>query len=152
MSARLAFRDVLPTFPHRQAHLRAVIAAIRGVTESASLVAPGSSMVRFDPPVPRSSLVHVYIGLPLDAATRAVDAVEARCGIRVLSRLRDVADFKGTGVAAVPPCARDTWTVCGAACYSEWNMGVLNGALPVDVFVSGWRELLSECVSAAAAL
>ena len=132
VAARVALRDVLPTFKHRYAKLQEVVARIRSeVTEAGDCAAPG--MIRFDPPVPVSCLVHVYLGCTVADAIATMNTVETECGIRVLSRFRDVPAFK---LGTLPPTVRD---LCSeAVCYCEWNMGVLNSSLPTDVFVRGW--------------
>jgi hypothetical protein len=84
VAARHALATVLPTFPFRLAKLQQVVHAIRTrVTEAV----PTGIVIRFDPPVPQSSLVHVYFpasvermtaGIVVNASTRHCSRASAR--------------------------------------------------------------------------
>ena len=73
--------------------------------------------IRFDPPVPKSCLVHTYFGAPPAVVLRALDAVEASTGVRVLRRVvraitartvgrSDCGDESGTGGAEARAAGR----------------------------------------------
>ena len=75
-----------------------------------------SSVVRFDPPVPQTNMVHGYLEFPYDVCVNALDAAERQTGIRVLSRLR----------------------TSEIGCKFEWVMGENNSDIDDEIFVSGW--------------
>jgi hypothetical protein len=137
---------VWPTFPTRYNKLVRVVDSIRReVTE-----APDAPvLVRFDPPIPKSCLVHVYFALDVGTVLARFREVEAATGITVLKRFREVPPFKG---CTLPPAAHDLLAVADKkpdgtpiVCYSEWNMGVANCEIPDDTFVAGWRAFMDLC-------
>ncbi len=138
VAARAALRDVLPTFKPRYEKLREVVARIRAqATECDACPAPGA--VRFDPPEPTGSLVHVYLACSVEDAMAIMDKVETRIGIRVLSRFRSVPEFKR---GLLPASVSDL--VTGPVCYCEWNMGVHNVGIRTEEFVRGWSAVCEE--------
>ena len=147
VAARAALRDVWPTFSARYSKLCEVVAAVRAqVTEHPHCMLPG--ILCFDPPVPQSTLVHTYIGLPEAKLNKILDEVEVGTHIRVFRRVRAIPAFKqGT----LPPAAAgvERWAggdIAANVCYVEWNMGVLNAEIPTEKFVEGFRALLATIV------
>lgn len=97
----------------------------------------GEPLLRFDPPVPVVSLVHVHLACDVETATRARDAAAAETGVVCFSRIRPV---------EVGPHASATATGGGGGvrCYFEFNMGPLNGSLPEHTWTTGWEALLTH--------
>ncbi|KAL7553487.1 hypothetical protein ACHAWF_016764 [Thalassiosira exigua] len=92
------------------------------------------SLVRFDPAVPETNMVHGYLRLSLDECMTALEAVERDTGIRVLSRLRS---------CSVSPCDEDH----KFGCRFEWTMGASNARVEDELFVTGWVELAKAAVA-----
>jgi Beta-eliminating lyase len=93
-----------------------------------------SRVVTFDPEVPHVNMVHGYLRWDPATCQQALDAVEARRGIRVLVRVRpvDSASLKRGAYAL------------GYRSYFEWTIGEGNGRIPIDKIVEGWLELAKE--------
>lgn len=88
VSCKFQFRSLLPTFPSRVARMRQVVTAV-----SQRLAARGAHMW-FDPPVPQSSMVHVYLPGPRSVLERVFAELELQMGIVLCRRLRDVPQYK----------------------------------------------------------
>lgn len=86
----------------------------------------GRPLLRFDPPVPAVSLVHVYFRGTPEQVAAAADAGAAASGVRVLSRVR------GRGAHGAADQA-----------YIELNLGPSNGALSDEAWVAGYGALLA---------
>jgi threonine aldolase len=85
------------------------------------------SCVSFDPELPHVNMIHGYLFKTKQQCMDAVDLVEKQCGVRVLSRLRDVEESD--------PAYRE-----GFRSKFEWTMGEANGAIDDEVFLRGWKE------------
>lgn len=84
-----------------------------------------SPFIRFDPPVPEVSLIHIYLKTNADTALAARDAVIISHGISCFMRIRN----------ATVGQTQDE-------CYFEMNMGPANMSISDDVWITGWRALL----------
>jgi threonine aldolase len=93
-----------------------------------------SRVVTFDPEVPHVNMVHGYLRWDPTICQQALDAVEARLGIRVLVRVRPLesASLKRAAYAL------------GYRSYFEWTIGEGNGSIPIDKIVEGWTEFAKE--------
>lgn len=87
-----------------------------------------TSIVHFDPAVPQTNMVHGYIKAPYDKCILALNTVEERTGIRVLSRLNECSSLDSTS----------------SRCRFEWVMGEANSEIDDGVFVSGWNAFVNE--------
>lgn len=96
-------------FKQRQAKLAKVLELLHAESTI-------SSVVKFDPFVPQTNMVHGYLEIPYDKCADALNAVEKQIGIRVLSRLRPT----------------------GIGCRFEWVMGENNSIIDDEIYVSGW--------------
>lgn len=85
------------------------------------------SCVSFDPELPNVNMIHGYLFFSKQECMDAVDIVEKQCGIRVLSRIRDVEESD--------PAYRE-----GYRSNFEWTMGEANGVIDDEVFLRGWKE------------
>jgi threonine aldolase len=139
VSGWAGFRAHAGDFTRRRARLAHVVALLTrsfcapGADGDGGAAAPsyscprsGRPLLRFDPPVPSVSLVHVYFRGTPEQVAAAADAGAAACGVRVLSRVR----AQGAHGAA-------------DACYFELNLGPANGALSDDAWVAGYGALLT---------
>ena len=97
-------------------------AAVAAVTESSS-----RPLVRFDPPVPVVSLIHVYLAVA-DAklVVLARDAAASACGIVAVSPNLKAGRFGAAGQV-----------------YFEMNMGPANMGISDADWESGWRTFLT---------
>ena len=119
-------------FERRRRKMARVVARLRADARIASLV-------RFDPVVPETNMVHGYLRLSRDAclsaaegAARATATPAAPGGIRVLNRVRPLGTADDEGREGRRGGAR-----CG--CRFEWIMGEANSAIDDDVFLRGWK-------------
>jgi threonine aldolase len=123
LSAKRAFREHQSKFPERLANL------IRYV-EALSAEPLLRNIVRFDPPRPQSSLLHIYV--KGDAA--ALDAAHAKVmegtSVKLWNRLRGSGHSLKHGI--------------GGEQYFEWNMGPHNAAMPLEDWLAAWRLLAAE--------
>ena len=139
VSAWAGFRENKDAFAARRQRMQQVAklltAAFCDPASPTAALHPASSLplLRFDPPVPQVSLVHVYLRCSPQQATAACDAAEAESGVRVFSRIR------GTGMAGTPAAAQS---------YFEFNMGPLNAAVGDEVWVKGWGAFLAKLKAA----
>lgn len=90
-----------------------------------------SKEIQFDPSVPQVNMVHCYLYHSAEECKAASEVVEAKLGIRVLSRIRDVEAMEPAHGA-------------GFRTKFEWTLGEANGAIPEEIFVNGWRELIDS--------
>jgi hypothetical protein len=129
-----------PQWIDAQAQLRAHkdgfgarLAKLRGVVWELSEDLDVRKILRFEPCVPESCMVHVYImgGSSPAALEAAHERVISATGIRLWNNLR------GVGYAI------DSTTTKNEQ-YFEWNMGPANSAFPNQVFLDGWRAFAKE--------
>jgi len=121
ISAWAGFRESKDAFRARRDRLRDLVAIL-----TAELCGGEAPLLRFDPPVPETSLVHVYLSSDARTAVAAAAAAEAATGVRVLSRARP-AQFGAVG-----------------QCLFELNLGPANGGIGSAVWLRGWREMITR--------
>lgn len=110
-------------FVLRRDRLRTVVAAISTALQDHMLA--DEPLLRFDPPVPAVCLVHVHFGTTMEILEQARQTAVAHTGIAVYARARPAVGF---------------------GCYSEFNMGDLNGSLSTECWIAGYTALLKEIV------
>jgi threonine aldolase len=88
-------------------------------------------IVRFDPEIPETSMVHGYLRISADACTKAADTATERCGIRVLHRVKDVLEHEPAYKA-------------GFRSKFEWAIGEANGSVEDSTYLTGWTEFAQE--------
>jgi len=86
--------------------------------------------VSFDPAVPEVNMIHGYLCYSKEECMAALESVENQCGIKVLTRLRDVEKSD--------PAYND-----GYRCKFELSIGNWNGAIDDAVFLEGWEAFAS---------
>ena len=106
------FRENKDSFSDRTSKLREVVAHltklfIPAAQPSGSILEQAPPLLRFDPPVPSVSLVHIYLNTSIEAAQKAHSRAEVITGIKCFSRIKP-AQF-GAAAAA-------------GQCYIELNM------------------------------
>jgi threonine aldolase len=142
VSAWAGFRQYSGDFGARRDRMRAVVARLTAefitpVVEGAAgggaaavyadPAAPAAArrpLLRFDPPVPEVSLVHVYLAADVAMASEARDLASAQTGVVCFSRIR-----QGQHGAA-------------GQCLFEFNIGPGNTDIADEVWVRGWDALL----------
>ncbi|CAK0827848.1 unnamed protein product [Prorocentrum cordatum] len=125
LDAQMQLRAHRGGFEARFEKLREVVQALSGD----ALV---SKILRFEPPIPQSCLVHGYIAseAPRDVVEAAHERVASATGSRLWNSLRG-AGYGGDGASSTEA-------------YFEWNMGPANSAITTDAFLEGWRALSRE--------
>lgn len=84
-------------------------------------------LLRFDPPVPSVSLIHVYFGGTVEMVEQAHAAAVGSTGISVYNRVRTAVGFD-------------------CCCYTEFNMGDQNADISIDKWITGYTALINEIV------
>jgi hypothetical protein len=95
------------------------------VAQPAGSTAPRRPLLRFDPPVPEVSLVHVYLAADAATAAAARDAAAQETGVVCFSRIRPAQHGASAG-----------------QCLFEFNVGPGNAGIEDGVWVRGWDALL----------
>mmetsp|Transcript_33355 Transcript_33355/g.48341 ORF Transcript_33355/g.48341 Transcript_33355/m.48341 type:complete len:405 (+) Transcript_33355:76-1290(+) len=132
ISAYVGFKNNVDTFQAKRDRLRHVIALVsRLVMEEAEAVdssngGQASVLVRFDPPIPSVSLIHVYLYTDIQSALLARDECATICGINPISRNLKEGRYGATGQV-----------------YFEMNMGPANFHISDEDWITGWRTYLS---------
>ncbi len=89
-----------------------------------------SSVVQFDPATPETNMIHGYVKASLEDCNKALDEVEKKTGIRVLSRLR-----------GIDQDSEDDYNSNSSfGCRFEWTMGKSNALIDDEDFLLGWQE------------
>lgn len=114
----------LQTFCGRFDHLCAAVDAL------SVLAAQNGWKMRFDPQVPQSAMVHVYLEGDVACLEARHDVVLKTTGYRLWNRLRG----PGHTVAAGS----------GNEHYFEWSMGPRNSAISIDVFCEAWKAFFED--------
>ena len=86
-----------------------------------------ASLVRFDPPVPVVSLIHVYLATDAKTALLARDEALRQCGIAAIPRNLKEGRFGASGQV-----------------YFEMNMGPANIEIADSEWEIGWRAFITE--------
>jgi threonine aldolase len=91
-------------------------------------------VVRFDPAVPDTNMVHGYLHDSAETCRKAIDATVERCGIRILHRVKDLSEGESAYAA-------------GFRTKFEWAIGEGNEGFEAETYLQGWagfaRELLA---------
>lgn len=127
VSAWVGYRENVNDFDRRLRRLQHVVALV-----TSEVCDKYPNLIRFDPPVPEVSLVHVYINACCDAvvdgvsmALRIKDEAARECSVSCFSRMRP---------------ARSG----GGEVYSEFNMGPLNMEIDDRSWVLGWETFAKK--------
>ena len=99
-------------------------------------------VLRFEPPIPQSCLVHGYVLASRGAeksSREVLDAAHERVAQRTGSRLWN--NLRGCGYGRAGGGASSE-----QALYFEWAMGPANAKLPIQALLEGWRALAEELV------
>lgn len=89
-----------------------------------------AQVLKFDPAIPQTNIVHGYLSASVETCMAVLDAVEKNRGIRVLFRVRPVSEGQ----------APEAYKL-GYRAYFELTIGEANGKISNDVFLQGWREV-----------
>jgi threonine aldolase len=101
------------------------------ITERIEAKTVFSKIGTFNPLVPETNMVHVYLKKPLDSCKVARDAVYQKLGLKVFSRIKEI-----------PSC--DPQYSAGYRAYFEWTMGEANGSVDDESFVQAWKQFSSD--------
>lgn len=89
----------------------------------------------FDPPIPHTNMIHVYLKFTVAECEAARDHVMKYHDIQIFRRIRPV-DGENTLLKQA-----------GYDAYFEWTMGEANGILEDEVFVEGWLHFVKALQS-----
>jgi len=128
LSCRECFRKGSSEFPDRLIRLREFVEAL-------STDPFINKVVRFDPPVPQSCLVHCYVHGEPDALEVAHARVQ-HMHTKLWGRLRG--------------CGHTLKQGHGGEQYFEWSMGPQNASLPLEALVDGWKLIAASVASSCA--
>lgn len=120
------YRENKDSFLARKKRMVEVIAALTNafITEG---VEKGDKcfvdLIRFDPPIPQVSMIHVYLNANTDVCIEARNRTLLHTGISCFTFVR--------------PAAAES-------CVFEFNMGPLNQTIGIEVWLRGWTHFLTE--------
>jgi threonine aldolase len=103
-----------------------------------------SSIVRFDPLLPETNMVHGYLRGTEDECNASIEQVAAQVGVRVLHRIRGILP-PGDEDDENTPSADNLYHASGYRTKFEWTMGEANGRIPDTAFVRGWKAFAGIC-------
>jgi len=86
------------------------------------------SVVTFDPKIPETNMVHVYIKGSVSSLEKVRDEVESKYGIKVFKRIREIS-------------LHSQESALGYESMLELGIGDANGNIPDDVFLKGWKNV-----------
>jgi hypothetical protein len=127
ISCWAGFRANKDAFEQRKVRLQEVVAAVQEAMNNE--FEDCDDLIRFDPPLPQVSMVHVYFGVNKEQGMQLLSQAEAKCGVRCIGEVRP-----GRFGAADQSC-------------SEFNMGPLNLDIPTETWVTGYITLLREMMT-----
>ena len=90
-----------------------------------------NDFVVFDPPIPHTNMVHVYLKAQIKHCEKARDIVVEKHGVSIFSRLKEI-----------PP--DEPLSKLGYGAKFEWTIGNSNGSLDDDLFVTSWTYFIKE--------
>ena len=106
---------------------------LQRIVETLSNDSTIKNLVRFDPEVPETNMVHLYLKASIKKCEAARDVVEKNTGVIIFRRIHMIAPSEH--VAKL-----------GFLCRVEWVLGDANGSIDEDVFLHGMKEF-TACVS-----
>ena len=86
-----------------------------------------NQIVSFDPVIPETNMIHVYIKAPFETCEEVRDALLEKTGVKVFSRLR-----------AIPET--DARFDLGYKAYFERTIGRANGCISDEIILEAWRD------------
>lgn len=112
-------------FLARKARLVEVIAALTDKFISNK----SNPLIRFDPPIPQVSMIHVYLNVNTEICIKARDATIQEVGISCFARIREATIGKTKDQS-----------------YFEFNMGPLNSSIALEKWIQGWESLINKLI------
>jgi len=100
------------------------------VTDTISKETEFNNIAAFDPPIPETNMVHVYLKGSVSDCEAIRDDIVGKYNIRVFSRIRDLS-------------SSDKMAAHGYGAYFEWTMGEANGMIEDEDFVLAWDHFTS---------
>lgn len=94
-----------------------------------------SQIVRFDPSIPETNIVHGYLSASIAECETALDRAAAKCGVRVLHRIKELGE-------------NDIARSAGYRIKFEWTMGA-SGLVPDATILDAWNAFANELLSLA---
>lgn len=85
----------------------------------------------FDPPLPETNMIHVYLKASIDVCEQARDKVINNDGVSVFCRVKEIPDSN--------PITKD-----GFRTKFEWTIGPQNESIDNEIFVRSWNHFASE--------
>ena len=118
------FRKYKDAFTERKLRLQTIVAKL-----TVEFIYNKEFLIRFDPPVPQVSMIHIYLNASDTLCVQAKDLALAETGISCFFRIR-LANIGNTK---------------GQSCL-ELNMGPLNSEIDETVWIKGWKSFLDHLV------
>ena len=126
LSCEVQFRQLISSeipFLDRFKKLKAMVKLINGLIDETTEEGEEAA-VRFDPPMPTSTMVHCYVKGTAASLNNAQEAAKEKTGVQLWNSLRG----QGYGDPG--------W------CYFEWSMGPGNMDVALEDVERGWRQFL----------
>lgn len=90
-------------------------------------------VAEFDPVIPETNMIHVYIKVPFVDCIEARDKIIESMGVSIFNRIKQIT-------------TADHGYEQGFRAKFEWTIGEANGCLPDDVFVKAWEQFCHETI------
>jgi threonine aldolase len=115
------------SFDERLGILKFLTKRIREETEFQSIAS-------FDPVIPETNMIHVYLKVPLEDCIKARDIIIERMGVSIFSRIKQIN-------------ATEQAHEGGFRAKFEWTIGNANGSISPEVFVKAWDQFCNEIIN-----
>ena len=86
-----------------------------------------SKVGTFNPTVPETNMIHVYLKKSETCCENVRDGVYEKLGLKIFTRIRGAAEYPG-----------------GYRCYFEWSMGEANGSVNDESIIEAWKQFTSD--------
>ncbi len=112
----------LDNFKKRHKKLQEIVACLRSITNF-------DEFVVFDPPLPETNMIHVYLKASIEDCETARDIVLHDTGVSVFNRIREIPEV-------------DSSRELSFGSYFEWTIGTMNGSIKNEVILNSWKKFL----------
>eukprot|EP00434_Breviolum_minutum_P001392 symbB.v1.2.001223.t2/scaffold66.1/size357995/26 len=130
IDARRQFETLAGSFQRRYSKLCELVQAMS--TEPII-----KQILRFEPPIPQSCMVHIYLKGAEHEVVAAHEELMTSRGLKLWNRLRG----PGYGLHFADSKSTEPTEIEGQEVYFEFNMGPANAQIPISVYIEGWTAM-----------
>lgn len=112
----------IDNFKKRYNKLQEIVGSLRSITNF-------DKFVVFDPPLPETNMIHVYLKASIEDCETARDIVLHDTGVSVFNRIREIPEI-------------DSSRKLGFGAYFEWTIGTMNCSIDNEVILNSWKIFL----------